>query len=80
MASCPGSTFGRARSFINYGQNNRPELLTAALELSVGMPMANAKCAGTPMAAMGHMNGGHQHSAMAIYNAFATAFPQHFYG
>jgi len=77
MASCPGSTFRALQeSFINYGQNKRPEWLTCLHEeVSVGMAHGYAKVAGKPMAAMVHGTVGTQHAAMAIYNAYCDRVP-----
>ncbi len=77
MAACPGSTFrGLQESFINYGQNKKPEWLTCLHEeVSVGMAHGYAKVAGKPMAAMLHGTVGVQHAAMAIYNAWCDRVP-----
>jgi acetolactate synthase-1/2/3 large subunit len=77
MASCPGSTFrGLQESFINYGQNKKPEWLTCLHEeVSVGMAHGYAKVAGKPMAVMMHGTVGTQHAAMAIYNAWCDRVP-----
>lgn len=77
LAACPGSTFrGLQESFINYGQNKRPEWLTCLHEeVSVGMAHGYAKVAGKPMAAMVHGAVGTQHAAMAIYNAYCDRVP-----
>ncbi len=77
MASCPGSTFRALQeSFINYGQNKKPEWLTCLHEeVSVGMAHGYAKVAGKPMAVMMHGTVGVQHAAMAIYNAYCDRVP-----
>jgi acetolactate synthase-1/2/3 large subunit len=77
MAACPGSTFRALQeSFINYGQNKRPEWLTCMHEeVSVGMAHGYAKVAGKPMAAIVHGTVGTQHAAMAIYNAYCDRVP-----
>ena len=77
MAACPGSTFrGLQESFINYGQNRKPEWLTCMHEeVSVGMSHGYAKVTGKPMAAMVHGTVGTQHAAMAIYNAWCDRVP-----
>jgi thiamine pyrophosphate-dependent acetolactate synthase large subunit-like protein len=77
MASCPGSTFrAMQESFVNYGQNKRPEWLTCLHEeVSVGMAHGYAKVAGKPMAAIVHGTVGTQHAAMAIYNAYCDRVP-----
>jgi thiamine pyrophosphate-dependent acetolactate synthase large subunit-like protein len=77
MAACPGSTFRALQeSFINYGQNKKPEWLTCLHEeVSVGMGHGYAKVSGKPMAAMLHGTVGTQHAAMAIYNAWCDRVP-----
>ena len=77
MAACPGSTFRALQeSFINYGQNKRPEWLTCMHEeVAVGMAHGYAKVAGKPMAAIVHGTVGTQHAAMAIYNAYCDRVP-----
>jgi acetolactate synthase I/II/III large subunit len=77
LAACPGSTFrGLQESFINYGQNKRPEWLTCMHEeVSVGMAHGYAKVTGKPMAAMVHGTVGTQHAAMALYNAYCDRVP-----
>jgi acetolactate synthase I/II/III large subunit len=77
VAACPGSTFRALQeSFINYGQNKRPEWLTCLHEeVSVGMAHGYAKVAGKPMAAIVHGTVGTQHAAMAIYNAYCDRVP-----
>ncbi len=77
LAACPGSTFRALQeSFINYGQNKRPEWLTCLHEeVSVGMAHGHAKVAGKPMAAMVHGAVGTQHAAMALYNAYCDRVP-----
>jgi acetolactate synthase-1/2/3 large subunit len=77
MAACPGSTFRALQeSFINYGQNKRPEWLTCMHEeVAVGMAHGYAKVAGKPMAAIVHGTVGTQHGAMALYNAYCDRVP-----
>jgi thiamine pyrophosphate-dependent acetolactate synthase large subunit-like protein len=77
MAACPGSTFrAMQESFINYGQNKRPEWLTCLHEeVAVGMAHGYAKVAGKPMAAIVHGTVGTQHAAMGIYNAYCDRVP-----
>lgn len=77
MAACPGSTFRALQeSFVNYGQNKRPEWLTCMHEeVAVGMAHGYAKVAGKPMAAMVHGTVGTQHAAMGIYNAYCDRVP-----
>jgi len=77
IASCPGSTFRAIHeSIINYGDNKKPEFLTALHEdTSAAMCHGYAKVARKPMACMVHGTVGLQHASMAIYNAFADRVP-----
>src|SRR5215475_2527456 len=77
IAACPGSTFRALQeSFINYGNNIKPEWLTCLHEeVSVGLAHGYAKAAGKPMAAIMHGTVGVQHGAMAIYNAWCDRVP-----
>jgi acetolactate synthase-1/2/3 large subunit len=77
IAANPGSTFrGLHESFINYGGNRAPELLTCCHEeSSVAMAHGYAKIEGKPMMVMAHGTVGLQHASMAIYNAFADRVP-----
>ena len=77
VAANPGSTFrGLHESFINYGHNENPELLTCCHEeSSVAMAHGYAKIEGKPMLVMAHGTVGLQHASMAIYNAFADRVP-----
>ena len=77
VAANPGSTFrGIHESFINYGHNANPELLTCCHEeSSVAMAHGYAKIEGKPMLVMAHGTVGLQHASMAIYNAFADRVP-----
>jgi len=77
VAANPGSSFrGLHESFINYGGNTRPELLTCCHEeSSVAMAHGYAKVAGKPMLVMAHGTVGLQHASMAIYNAYADRVP-----
>ena len=73
----PGSSFrGLHESFINYGGNQRPELLTCTHEeSSVAMAHAYFKAEGKPLAVMAHGTVGLQHASMAIYNAWCDRVP-----
>src|SRR5205085_2314029 len=73
----PGSSFrGLQESFINYGGNTMPELLTCLHEeASAAMAHGYAKIAGKPMLIMVHGTVGLQHAAMAIYNAWCDRVP-----
>jgi thiamine pyrophosphate-dependent acetolactate synthase large subunit-like protein len=77
VAANPGSTFrGIHESFINYGNNKSPELLTCCHEESaVAMAHGYAKIEGKPMMVMAHGTVGLQHASMAIYNAYADRVP-----
>ncbi len=77
VAANPGSTFrGIHESFINYGNNKSPELLTCCHEeSSVAMAHGYAKIEGKPMMVMAHGTVGLQHASMAIYNAYADRVP-----
>ena len=73
----PVRTFrGLHESFINYGGNKSPELLTCCHEeSSVAMAHGYAKIEGKPMMVMAHGTVGLQHASMAIYNAYADRVP-----
>jgi acetolactate synthase I/II/III large subunit len=77
VAANPGSSFrGLHESFINYGGNTDPELLTCCHEeSSVAMAHGYAKIEGKPMLVMAHGTVGLQHASMAIYNAYADRVP-----
>ena len=73
----PGSSFrGLHESFINYGGNDAPELITCCHEeSSVAMAHGYFKAEGKPLAVMAHGTVGLQHAAMAIYNAWCDRVP-----
>ena len=73
----PGSSFrGLHESFINYGGNKSPELITCCHEESaVAMAHGYYKAEGKPMAVMAHGTVGLQHASMAIYNAWCDRVP-----
>jgi thiamine pyrophosphate-dependent acetolactate synthase large subunit-like protein len=77
VAANPGSSFrGLHESFVNYGNNRNPELLTCCHEESaVAMAHGYAKIEGRPMLVMAHGTVGLQHASMAIYNAYADRVP-----
>src|SRR5579884_3778728 len=77
VAANPGSTFRALHeSLINYGGNQKPELLTCCHEeSSIAMGHGYAKIEGKPMVAMVHGTVGTQHGAMAVYNAFCDRVP-----
>src|SRR5262252_3595133 len=73
----PGSSFrGIHESVINYGGNERPELITCCHEeSSVAMGHGYAKVEGKPLGVFAHGTVGLQHAAMAIYNAWCDRVP-----
>src|SRR5712691_13058379 len=73
----PGSSFrGIHESVINYGGNQRPELITCCHEeSSVAMAHGYAKVEGKPLGVFAHGTVGLQHAAMAIYNAWCDRVP-----
>ena len=73
----PGSSFrGLHESVINYGGNQKPELITCCHEESaVAMGHGYFKVEGKPLAVMAHGTVGLQHAAMAIYNAWCDRVP-----
>ncbi len=73
----PGSSFrGLHESVINYGGNQKPELITCCHEeSSVAMGHGYFKVDGKPLAVMAHGTVGLQHAAMAIYNAWCDRVP-----
>ncbi len=77
VASVAASTFrGLHESFLNYGQNKRPEFLTCMHEESaVGMAHGYFKIAGKPLLTLCHGTVGLQHAAMAVYNAWCDRVP-----
>ena len=77
IAANPGSAFRALHeSFINYGGNKAPELLTCLHEeSSVAMGHGYAKIEGKPLMVMAHGTVGLQHASMAIYNAYADRVP-----
>jgi acetolactate synthase-1/2/3 large subunit len=73
----PGSSFrGLHESFINYGGNAQPELITCLHEeSSIAMAHGYYKASGKPLAVMAHGTVGLQHAAMALYNAWCDRVP-----
>jgi acetolactate synthase-1/2/3 large subunit len=73
----PGSSFrGLHESLVNYGQNQKPELLTCCHEeSSVAMAHGYAKITGRPIGVLAHGTVGLQHAAMAVYNAYCDRVP-----
>jgi thiamine pyrophosphate-dependent acetolactate synthase large subunit-like protein len=77
MSTNPGSSFRSLHeSLVNYGGNQKPELLTCLHEeAAVAIAHGYAKAAGKPMGALVHGSVGLQHAAMAIYNAWVDRVP-----
>ena len=73
----PGSSFrGLHESVINYGGNDKPELITCMHEESaVAMAHGYFKIEGKPLAVMAHGTVGLQHASMALYNAWCDRVP-----
>lgn len=73
----PGSSFrGLHESIVNYGGNQKPELLTCPHEeQAAAMAHGYAKVAGKPLAVLVHGTVGLQHAAMAVYNAWCDRAP-----
>lgn len=73
----PGSSFrGLHESLVNYGQNQKPEVLTCCHEeSSVAMAHGYAKITGRPIGVLAHGTVGLQHAAMAVYNAYCDRVP-----
>src|SRR5208283_3046174 len=77
LAMNPASNFrGLHEAVINYGMNERPEILTCAHEeIAFAMAHGYAKIEGKPMAVAVHGTVGLQHGAMALYNAWCDRVP-----
>ena len=77
LATNPGSSFrGLHESLVNYGGNQKPELLTCLHEeQAVAMGHGYFKVAGKPLAVACHGTVGIQHAAMAVYNAWCDRAP-----
>lgn len=73
----PGATFrGIHDSIVNYGGNNRPQvILCCHEEISVALAHGFAKAKGRPMVAITHNIVGLQHASMAIFNAWCDRVP-----
>jgi len=73
----PGSSFrGLHESLVNYGGNQKPELITCLHEESaVAMAHGYAKIEGEPVGVLAHGTVGLQHAAMAVYNAYCDRAP-----
>ncbi|MDQ6882515.1 MAG: thiamine pyrophosphate-binding protein, partial [Pseudomonadota bacterium] len=77
VSTNPGSSFRSLHeSLVNYGGNQKPELLTCLHEESaVALAHGYAKAAGKPMGVFLHGTVGLQHAAMAVYNAWVDRVP-----
>src|SRR5438445_8343716 len=74
--NCASAFRGIHESFINYGKNTKPEILTCPHEeIAVHMAQGYAKMEGRPMAMMCHGTVGLQHASMALYNAWCDRVP-----
>ncbi|HYM70740.1 MAG TPA: thiamine pyrophosphate-dependent enzyme [bacterium] len=73
----PGATFrGLHDSLVNYGGNERPEIILCCHEeISVAIAHGYAKAAGKPMVVGLHDLVGLQHASMAIFNAWCDRVP-----
>ncbi len=73
----PGATFrGLHDSIVNYGGNQRPEIIQCGHEeIAVAIAHGYAKAAGRPMAAIVHDVVGLQHASMAVFNAWCDRVP-----
>lgn len=73
----PGSSFrGFHESVVNYGGNEKPELITCPHEeQAVAIAHGYAKVSGKPLAVLTHGTVGFQHAAMAVYNAWCDRVP-----
>ncbi len=73
----PGATFrGLHDSIVNYGGNERPQLIQCGHEeIAVAIAHGYAKAAGRPMAAIVHNIVGLQHASMAVFNAWCDRVP-----
>lgn len=75
-ANPASSCRGLHESIINYGGNQKPELLTCCHEeSSVAIGHGYAKIEGKPLIAMVHGTVGTQHATMAVYNAYCDRVP-----
>jgi thiamine pyrophosphate-dependent acetolactate synthase large subunit-like protein len=67
---------GIHESFVTYGGNKQPELLTATHEeVATAMAHGYYKVSGKPIISLCHGTVGLQHAAMAIYNAWCDRVP-----
>src|SRR5262249_31681688 len=74
--NCASAFRGIHESFINYGKNTKPEILTCPHEeIAVHMAQGYAKMEGKPMAMMCHGTVGLHHASMALYNAWCDRVP-----
>jgi acetolactate synthase I/II/III large subunit len=77
LCANPGNSFRSLHeSFINYGNNQKPEFITCCHEeSSVAMGHGYAKIEGKPLLVCVHGTVGLQHASMAIYDAFCDRVP-----
>ncbi|MBI4247290.1 MAG: thiamine pyrophosphate-binding protein [Candidatus Rokubacteria bacterium] len=77
IATNPAAAFRSLHeSIVNYGGNEKPELLTCLHEESAaGMAHGYAKASGRPMGVLVHGTVGLQHASMGIYNAWCDRVP-----
>jgi acetolactate synthase I/II/III large subunit len=77
LCSNPGNSFKSLHeSFINYGNNAKPEFITCCHEeAAVGMAHGYFKIEGKPLLVCLHGTVGVQHAAMAIYDAYCDRVP-----
>ena len=67
---------GLHESVLNYGNNEKPKILTCVHEeQAVALAHGYYKVSGKPMAMACHGTVGIQHAAMAVYNAWADSVP-----
>ena len=73
----PGASFrGLHDSLVNYGMNERPQILLCLHEEHVvSIAHGWAKVTGKPMAAVVHSNVGLMHAAMGVFNAWCDRAP-----
>lgn len=82
VALNPGASFrGFHDSLVNFGENQRPEVIECTHEeISVSVAQGFAKAAGRPMAAAIHDVVGLQHASMSIFNAWCDRVPVILFG
>jgi acetolactate synthase I/II/III large subunit len=79
--NCASSFRGLHEAVLNYGKNQKPEILTCPHEeIAVAMGHGYAKMEGKPMAIICHGVVGLQHATMAMYNAWCDRIPVYVMG